>query len=115
MLRLMQKREWLSVEIDEMSAPASGTGCVGKVMGDGRICDKTVPRPSRDILPARVYRRVALGILHGRSVNELRLAAAHRRRPRISAGGGDKSHLAGPRGDRSRSSEHEARGFDGRL
>jgi hypothetical protein len=98
----------LSVQIDKPPAPASGTGRIEKVMGDRRAFDRTAPGPSGDIFPARASRPIALGILHERSVDEIRLTPAGRRRPSESVGGGNKTNLAGPRGDRSLSQRHEA-------
>ena len=65
-------------------------------MGDRRGFDRTAPGPSGDILLARSSRLIALGILHGRSVDEIRLASARRRRPSEGVGGTNKTNLAGP-------------------
>src|SRR5208283_1721717 len=94
----------LGVYIDEPPAPASGTGRIEKVMGDRRAFDRTAPGPSRDILAGQT-RLIALGVLHGYSVDAVRLVQASRRRPRESVGGGN---LAGLRGERSLSQRHEA-------
>jgi hypothetical protein len=84
-------------------------------MGDRRECDRTAPGPSRDILPARASRLIALGILHDGSVDAIRPAPARRRRPSESVGGGYKTNLGGPRGDCSLSQRNEAGRHIGRL
>ena len=100
-------RPVLSVQINEASVPARETGRIGKVMGDCRAFDRRAPGPSREILPRRVS-RIALGILHRRCVDAIRVAPASRSRPGESRSGGNKSTLADPRGDRSLRRRHEA-------
>src|SRR5579862_2574457 len=96
-----------SVYIDEPPAPASGTDRVGKVMGDHRIFNREAPGPSRDVLPVRASRLIALRIVHWRSVDAIRRVPPRRRRPSESVGGGNKTILAGPLGDRSLSQKHQ--------
>jgi hypothetical protein len=98
----------LSVQIDEPPAPASETGCVGKAMGDRRDLERTAPGPSGDIFPGRGSGLIVLGILDKCCVDAIRLAPARRRRPGESVAGGNKTNLAGPRGDRPLSQRHQA-------
>jgi hypothetical protein len=84
-------------------------------MGDRSTFDRTAPDQSGDILPGRVSSLIVLGVLHGRSVDEIRLAAAGRRRPSENVGGGNKTNLAGLRGDRSLSQGRQAGRQIGRL
>jgi hypothetical protein len=105
----------LSVQINELPAPASGTDCIKKVMGDRRAFDRMAPGPSGEIPPARASCLIALRIRCGRSVDEICRAPASQRRPSKSAGGGYKTNLAGPRCDRPLSKKHEAGRNIGRV
>lgn len=85
-------------------------------MGDRRAFERRAPSPSRDVLPVRASHLIALGVLHERSVDEIRSAPARRRRPSESVGGSKTNlALARPRGNRSLSQRHEAGRCIGRL
>jgi len=105
----------LSVQIEESPSPAGGTGSIGKVLGDRGAFDRADPSPSRDILPARACRLVALGILYRYSVDAIRPALARARRPRESVGGGNKTNLTGSRGNRPLSQRHKTGRHIGHL
>jgi hypothetical protein len=106
------KRTDLSIDINEPPAPASGTGRIKKVMGDRRAFDRMAPGPSGEILPAGGSCLIALG---RRSVDAICPAPARQRRPSESVGGGNKTNLSGPRGDRPLSKRHEAGRHIGRV
>jgi hypothetical protein len=97
----------LSVQINEMPAPARGTGRIRKVMSDRRFFNRSAPGPPRDVLPARAGSLIARGSLDGRSVDAIRPAPARRRRPSESVRGENKTSLAGPCGDRPLSQRYE--------
>jgi len=105
----------LSVQINELPAPASGTGRIKNVMGDCREFDRMAPSPSGEIMPARGSCLIALGILYGRSVDEIFPSLERRRRPSESVSGGNQANLAAARGDRSLRQRHEAGRHIGRL
>jgi hypothetical protein len=105
----------LSVQINEMPAPARGTGRIRKVMSDRRFFNRSAPGPTRDVLPARAGRLIAGGILHVRSADAIRPALARRRRPSESVSGENKTTLAGPCGDRPLSQGYETGRYLGRL
>jgi hypothetical protein len=107
---IASERTDLSIDINEPPAPAGRTGRIKKVMRDRRAFDGMAPAPSGEILPSRASGLIALGILYDydRSVDAICPVPARRRRPSESVGGGNKTHLAGPRGDRSLSKRHEA-------
>jgi hypothetical protein len=83
-------------------------------MGDGRAFDGMAPGPSGEIPPARASCVISLGILCGRAVEAI-CGVPRRRPPSESAGGGNNTSLAGPRGDRSLSKRHEAGRHIGRV
>jgi len=99
---------YLNVEVNEPPAPARETDRIGEVLGDRCSCDGTARGPSGDILPARASGLVALGLLHGRSVDTIRLPPARRRRPGESVSGRNKTNLAGLRCNRPLSQRDEA-------
>jgi hypothetical protein len=105
----------LSVQVNEPPAPASGACRIKKVMGDSRALDRMAPGPSGEILPARASCFIALGILYEHSVDAICPAPRRRRRPSEGVGGGNKTDLARPRGDRSLSERHEASRHIGRV
>jgi len=113
--RIAIKRTDLSIDINEPPAPASWTGRIKKVMGDRRAFDGMAPAPSGEIPPVRASCPITLGTLYERSVDAICPAPARRRRPSESAGGGNKTHLAGPRVYRSLSKRHEAGRHIGRI
>lgn len=103
----MEITSLLRVYVNEPPAPASRSGRIEKVIGNRRAFGRTAPGPSGYVLASR-GRVIALGVLHGCSVDPIRLVQARRRRPRESAGGGNKANLPGLGSDRSPSQRHEA-------